>query len=92
MLTHQTLSITLPVDLAEMVRDKVRAGEYATERDVICAGLTALFERPSRFDAWLQGPVASAHDAALEAPDRLRTAGQVRARFAKLHGVTRAKD
>lgn len=92
MLTHQPLIITLPSDLAEAVRAKVRAGEYASESDVIRAGLTALFVKPSRFDAWLQGPVATALDAAQEAPARLRTADQVKARMAALHRSAHTED
>lgn len=38
MQTTQQMSITLPNDIADAVRAKVMAGEYASESEVICAG------------------------------------------------------
>lgn len=40
--TTQQLSITLPNEMAEAVKAKVLAGEYATESEVIRDGLRAL--------------------------------------------------
>ena len=42
MRTTQSLSITLPHDMAQMVRAKVSSGEYATESEVIRDGLRVL--------------------------------------------------
>jgi len=39
--THQ-FSITLPNEMANLVKTKVAGGEYATESEVIRAGLRAL--------------------------------------------------
>jgi hypothetical protein len=39
MRTTQQLSITLPNEMADLVRAKVATGEYATEREVIREGL-----------------------------------------------------
>ena len=38
MRTTQQLSITLPNDMAAVVKAKVRTGEYATESEVIRGG------------------------------------------------------
>jgi UDP-N-acetylglucosamine 2-epimerase len=43
--TTQQLSITLPNDMAEAVKNKVQVGEYATESEVIRDGLRALLAR-----------------------------------------------
>ena len=45
MRTTQQLSITLPLDMANVVKAKVRTGEYATESEVIRDGLRALLAR-----------------------------------------------
>ncbi len=41
----QSLSITLPHDMAKLVKDKVADGGYATESEVIRDGLRALQAR-----------------------------------------------
>jgi antitoxin ParD1/3/4 len=57
----RALNVTLPADLAEMVRDKVASGAYASESDVVSAGLRAL-ERQENDEAeseeWLRRRVA----------------------------------
>jgi antitoxin ParD1/3/4 len=55
MRTTQALSITLPVEMAQMVKDKVSSGEYASESEVIRAGLRALSAQNAAIDRWLQG-------------------------------------
>ncbi len=45
MRTTQQMSITLPNEMANAVKDKVRAGEYATESEVIRDGLRVLLAR-----------------------------------------------
>ena len=42
MRTTQQFSITLPHEMAEMVRTRVESGEYASESEVIRDGLRAL--------------------------------------------------
>ena len=45
MRTTQQLSITLPNDMADVVKTKVKTGEYASESEVIRDGLRALLAR-----------------------------------------------
>lgn len=45
MRTTQQLSITLPKDMADVVKTKVKTGEYASESEVIRDGLRALLAR-----------------------------------------------
>jgi putative addiction module CopG family antidote len=40
--TTRQLSITLPNDMADALRDRVRKGEYASESEVVREGLRAL--------------------------------------------------
>jgi len=82
----QQFSITLPSEMAELVRAKVASGEYATESDVLSDGLRALIARDQAVEAWLQEEVAAAYDALKASPGRAVAATEVRARLAALHG------
>ena len=82
MRTTQQLSITVPNEMAEAIKTKVRAGEYATESEVIREGLRALLNRDRAIETWLQNEVGSAYDALKSNPSRAVTADQVRERLA----------
>lgn len=82
MRTTQQLSITLPNEMAEAIKTKVRAGEYATESEVIREGLRALLNRDRAIETWLQNEVGSAYDALKSNPSRAVTVDQVRERLA----------
>ena len=82
MRTTRQLSITLPIDMADALRDKVSAGEYASESEVIRDGLRALFVRDRAVEAWLQTEVVTAYDAAVADPARVVSAKAVRDRLA----------
>ncbi|TNC12390.1 type II toxin-antitoxin system ParD family antitoxin [Methylobacterium terricola] len=62
MRTTQALSITLPHEMAQMVKDKVASGEYATESEVIRDGLRALQARDAAVERWLLEEVAPVFD------------------------------
>ncbi|MEP6568000.1 MAG: type II toxin-antitoxin system ParD family antitoxin, partial [Mesorhizobium sp.] len=53
MRSTQPLTITLPLEMAQMVKDKVSSGEYATESEVIRDGLRTLAARDAAVDRWL---------------------------------------
>ena len=78
MRTAQQLSITLPNEMAEAIKTKVRSGEYATESEVIREGLRALLNRDRAIESWLQNEVGVAYDALKSNPSRAVTADQVR--------------
>lgn len=82
MRTTQQLSITLPNEMAEAIKTKVRSGEYATESEVIREGLRALLNRDRAIESWLQNEVGVAYDALKSDPSRAVTADQVRERLA----------
>lgn len=85
MRTTQQLSITLPNEMADVVKAKVRAGEYATESEVIRDGLRALLARDRAVESWLHQQVGPAYDALKADPARAITPDQVRARLAAEH-------
>ncbi|ABX38462.1 MULTISPECIES: ribbon-helix-helix domain-containing protein [Delftia] len=89
MRTTQQMSITLPNDMADAVRAKVRAGEYASESEVIRDGLRALMARDRAVESWLQDQVGPAYDALKADPSSAVTADQLRARLAAEHAKAR---
>ncbi len=70
MRTTQSLSITLPIDMAEMVKSKVASGEYASESEVIRDGLRGLAARDAVVERWLNEEVAATYDAHKANPHR----------------------
>ncbi len=85
MRTTQQMSITLPNEMANAVKDKVRAGEYATESEVIRDGLRVLLARDRLVESWLRHQVGSAYDALKADPSQAVSADQIRARLAAEH-------
>jgi putative addiction module CopG family antidote len=83
MRTTQQLSITLPKEMADAVKDKVRSGEYATESEVIRDGLRALLARDQAVEKWLRDTVVPAAEALRADPGRALTADQVREHLVK---------
>ena len=89
MRSTKQLSITLPIEMAEMVRAKVTSGEYACESEVIRDGLRALSERNAAVERWLRNevvPTARAHSAN---PGRASTVDEA---FDRVISRLRARD
>lgn len=68
MRTTQSLSITLPHDMAQMVKSKVASGEYASESEVIRDGLRILAARDQVVEKWLRDEVLPVYDAVTADP------------------------
>ena len=62
MRSTQQFSVTLPNEMAQMVKTKVSSGEYASESEVIREGLRALQSRERALEKWLHTEVAAAYD------------------------------
>jgi putative addiction module CopG family antidote len=84
MRTTQQLSITLPNEMADVVKAKVRTGEYASESEVIRDGLRVLLARDRAVENWLFNQVGPAYDAMQADPGRAVTADQIRKRLGML--------
>lgn len=91
MRTTQQMSITLPTEMAGLVKAKVAAGDYATESEVIRDGLRALMARDRAVDQWLSDQAGPAYDALKANPARAVPAAQVRKKLASLHKAATAK-
>ena len=85
MRSTQQLSITLPNEMAELVRAKVARGEYATESEVIRDGLRTLLARDRAVEDWLRETVAPAYDALQADPSRAVPASHVRSALSNAH-------
>ncbi|AVS68882.1 ribbon-helix-helix domain-containing protein [Paracidovorax avenae] len=82
MRTTQQMSITLPISIAAVVKEKVASGAYASESEVIREGLRALLARDRAVESWLHGQVGTAYDALAADPGRGLSADSIRARLA----------
>ena len=85
MRTTQQFSVTLLIEMANLVKTKVACGEYATESEVIRDGLRVLMARDRAVESWLAQEVAPAYDALKADPDRAIPLDQVRERLAAQH-------
>ena len=92
MRTTQQLSITLPKDMADAIKSKVAAGEYASESEVIRDGMRVLMARDRAVESWLRDQVGPAFDAIQADPSRAVTVDQVRARLSLAHKTATRKD
>lgn len=91
MRSTQQFSITLPNQMADVVKAKVATGEYATESEVIRDGLRALMARDRAQENWLIKEVAPAYDALKADPSTALSTDQVRARLAAEHKIATSK-
>lgn len=91
MRTTQQFSITLPNEMAGLVKSMVATGAYATESEVFRDGLRALMARDRAMERWLQEQVGPAYDALKTDPSRAVSADQVRDRIAAEHKAISGK-
>lgn len=82
MRSTRQMSITLPLEMAALVKAKVSAGEYATESEVIREGLRALLARDRAMEDWLRDQVIPAAVALKADPGQALSATQVREHMA----------
>ena len=78
MRTTRALSITLPIEMAEIVRAKVASGEYASESEVIRDGLRTLAARDAAIETWLVDDVLPSLQALDANPERVLSLEETR--------------
>ena len=91
MRTTQQFSITLPNEMAGLVKTMVATGAYATESEVFRDGLRALMARERAMERWLNEQVGPTYDALQADPSRAIGADQIRARIAAEHKAATGK-
>lgn len=85
MRTPRQLSITLPNDMADAIRQRVASGAYASESEVVRDGLRTLFARDRAIEAWVHTEVVGAYDALVADPTAAVGVDEVRARLSARH-------
>ncbi len=85
MRTTQQLSVTLPREMAKMIREKVASGEYASESEVVRDGLRAFKARDRALETWLRTDVVEAFDEAKANPSALLSGAQLRGKLSARH-------
>lgn len=89
MRSTRQFSITLPKEMAEMVRAKVNSGQYASESEVIRDGLRALQNQEHAIESWLREDVAKVYDAMKAKPSRAVPIEKVRIALAAAYKSSR---
>ena len=92
MRTTQQMSITLPNEMAEAIRAKVQAGEYASESEVIRDGLRAMVARDRAVEHWLRTEVAASCDEIDADPSLGISVEEMRAKILQRHSQTLARQ
>ncbi len=85
MRTTKQLSITLPNQMAEALKQRVASGAYASESEVVRDGLRALFAREEAIETWLRTDVAAAYDELRADPSRAISSDEMRAHLAEVY-------
>lgn len=70
MRTTEQFSITLPLDMAEVVEGKIKSGRYASVSEVVRDGVRALLERDEVVERWLREEVVAGHQEYLADPSK----------------------
>lgn len=71
------LTVTLPPEMAAMVKAKVASGEYATDSEVIRDGLRTLQARDAALEKWLQTEVVRSYQEHIADPSKAIPADQI---------------
>ena len=72
-----SLKVNLPSELAEAMRRKVEAGEYASAEDMLQAGIRSLLERDDSLEKWLREEIVTGHAEYLADPSQAMQADEV---------------
>jgi antitoxin ParD1/3/4 len=93
MRSTQQMSITLPLEMANLVKQRVSNGEYVSESEVIREGLRALQERENAVEHWLRTEVAATYDAYKADPTKARSIDEAWKRLdARMTEIDRDSD
>lgn len=72
-----SIKVTLPADLAEAMRVRVEAGEYASAEEMLKVGVQTLIDRDVALDRWLRDEVVAGHAEYLADPGKAMDAENV---------------
>ena len=86
MRTTKQLSVTLPNNMAEALKERVASGAYASESEVVRDGLRAQFAREEALENWLRTEVAASIEAVKADPSSVISAEDMRTMLMSLRG------
>ena len=75
------MSITVTLEQAKMVANKVASGQYATESEVFRDGLRTLVARDQALETWLRDIIIPEYDRVLAGKVELASPDEVRAQL-----------
>ena len=81
MRTTKQMSITVTLDQAQMIADKVASGQYATESEVFRDGLRILAARDQALKTWLRDTVVPEYDRVMAGEVELVSSNEVRSQL-----------
>jgi len=91
MRTTRQFSITLPLDMAEAVENKIKSGNYATVSEVVRVGVRALLERDAAVERWLREDVVAGHREYLADPSKGVPADEILGRIKARRAARKAQ-
>jgi len=91
MRTTKAISITLPHEMAQMVKSKVASGEYASESEVVRDGLRSLQARDAALEKFLRDEAAKSYDEYRANPRSVISARELSASLDAEHKARRAR-
>lgn len=71
------LTVTLPPEMAAMVKAKVASGEYTSDSEVIRDGLRTLHARDAALEKWLETEVVRSYQEYIADPSKAIPADQL---------------
>lgn len=77
MTVDQHFSITLPEDIADVIQQKVRSGDYASVSEVVRDGVRALVDQDTAVEQWLRHEVVTGHAEYVADPSKAVSAEEV---------------
>lgn len=91
MRTTQQYSITLPLEMAELVERKIKSGGYASVSELLREGVRALMERDAALEHWLREEVTQAVAEHRAAPEQAVPARDIMQRI-RARAAARKED
>jgi putative addiction module CopG family antidote len=75
------MSVTVTLDQARILQEKVASGEYASESEIIRDGLRLLAARDQAIEAWLRDQIVPEYDRVMAGEVELVSSDEARARL-----------
>lgn len=92
MRTTKQLSITIPNNMADALKERVASGAYASESEVVRDGLRTLFARDEAVEKWLRTEIVASVEEMRADPARAITSAEMRTELSRWHDERRSDN